>query len=415
VFSAAIATNLIQHRQPLCNCFGQLHATPIGWSTFARNVALAAVAAAAVWGSRQPGALSLMVWTRNLGSTQIVLVSVSSIELLLLAGGGVLLAQLLKQQGRMLLRLEALEGTAAHKADDQHATPQLGLRPGTPAPQFELDDFGGTRMRLSQLLDGQRPALLVFAHPSCGPCEKLLPDIAAWQKTHDDVLAIAVISEGTAAANRAKAAPLGIRRVLLQKRREVADLYSVHGTPSAVAIGANGLVASYVAQGGDAIRSLHDAMVRDERTRGARSQAIAPGDPAPDLTFEDLSGKAVSLAQFRGQDTLLLFWNPQCGFCQRMLPDLRAWETSATAEAPRLLVVSSASDLSGMGLRAPVVRDAQSRAASAFAAHGTPMAVLIDREGRIASRVAAGSHAVFELANRHKSPVQEQTPALMEA
>jgi hypothetical protein len=39
---------------------------------------------------------------------------------------------------------------------------------------------------------------------------------------------------------------------------------------------------------------------------------------------------------------------------------------------------------------------------AAFDAHGTPMGVLID-EGRIASRVAAGADAVFELA---RSPIR---------
>jgi uncharacterized membrane protein YphA (DoxX/SURF4 family) len=59
VFSAAIAVNLIQHRQPRCNCFGQLRATPIGWSTFVRNVPLAAVACVVVWSGLEPGTLTL--------------------------------------------------------------------------------------------------------------------------------------------------------------------------------------------------------------------------------------------------------------------------------------------------------------------------------------------------------------------
>ena len=416
VFSAAIAANLIQHRRPSCNCFGQLHAAPIGWSTFARNLALAAIAIVALLGSREPAALSLAGWARALGAAQVALFTLSALEFLLLAAGGAFLAQLLQQHGRLLLRLEALEQAAVPRTEEQHSEPQLGLRPGTQAPEFELDDIDGARVRLAALVDGQKPVLLVFAHPACGPCEALRPDIAAWQKEHDDVLTIAVISEGTAAANRAKAAALGLHRVLLQKRREVADLYSVHGTPSAVAIGADGTIASYVAQGGDAIRSLLDAIVTNERARGAGPQAIALGDPAPDLSFEDPLGKSVSLAQFRGKNTLLLFWNPQCGFCQRMLPDLKALEASAPPDAPRLLVVSSGEDASDMGLRAPVVHDKQSRASNAFAAHGTPMAILIDSEGRVASRVAAGSHAVFALADRHtNSPVQKPDPALLEA
>ena len=36
---------------------------------------------------------------------------------------------------------------------------------------------------------------------------------------------------------------------------------------------------------------------------------------------------------------------------------------------------------------------------SAFGANGTPMAVLIDARGRIASPIAAGAQQVFDLAN----------------
>jgi len=45
IFIAGIAANLARGLQPPCNCFGQLHAKPIGWQTLARNGVLAACAA----------------------------------------------------------------------------------------------------------------------------------------------------------------------------------------------------------------------------------------------------------------------------------------------------------------------------------------------------------------------------------
>ncbi len=51
-----------------------------------------------------------------------------------------------------------------------------------------------------------------------------------------------------------------------------------------------------------------------------------------------------------------------------------------------------------MGLRAPIMSDSKTAASSAFGANGTPMAILLDMEGRVASRVAAGAQAVFALA-----------------
>jgi hypothetical protein len=51
-----------------------------------------------------------------------------------------------------------------------------------------------------------------------------------------------------------------------------------------------------------------------------------------------------------------------------------------------------------MGLRAPVVLDASFSIGRAFEANGTPMALLVDAEGRVASDLAAGAEAVLRLA-----------------
>src|SRR5918997_3363420 len=49
LFVAGIGANLARGRRPDCHCFGQLHSTPVGWSTLARNGVLAVVAALLVW------------------------------------------------------------------------------------------------------------------------------------------------------------------------------------------------------------------------------------------------------------------------------------------------------------------------------------------------------------------------------
>ncbi len=125
------------------------------------------------------------------------------------------------------------------------------------------------------------------------------------------------------------------------------------------------------------------------------------GEPAPDFSRPDLSGQTVRLSDFRGSPTLVLFWRPSCGFCQRMLDDLKAWETNAPTHAPRLLVVSTDSVASNqaMGLRSPVLLDQEGMSIGRlFGATGTPMAVLVDTEGKIASELAAGAPAVLALA-----------------
>jgi peroxiredoxin len=130
------------------------------------------------------------------------------------------------------------------------------------------------------------------------------------------------------------------------------------------------------------------------------------GQPAPALKLPDLDGKQIDLADLRGKNTLVLFWNPGCGFCQQMLPDLKAWEASRPKNAPRLLVVSSGGVEANraLGLRSAVVLEPSFQAGYAFGVNGTPSAVLVDAQGRIASEVAVGAQAVLALARSERPP-----------
>lgn len=85
------------------------------------------------------------------------------------------------------------------------------------------------------------------------------------------------------------------------------------------------------------------------------------GDPAPGVKLPDLEGETVDLASFRGEKTLVLFWNPGCGFCQQMLPDLRDLENTLPEGATKLLVISTGTVEANrdMGLSSTVVLDQQ--------------------------------------------------------
>jgi peroxiredoxin len=123
------------------------------------------------------------------------------------------------------------------------------------------------------------------------------------------------------------------------------------------------------------------------------------GDLAPEIRLTDLDGEPRSLAAMRGDKTLVLFWNPECGFCQQMLPDLQAWEAGRTASDPRLFLVSGGSVEANrrLNLRSPIVLDPTFSTGSAFGATGTPSGVLVDAKGLVASSVASGAQAVFAL------------------
>ena len=399
IFVAGIGYNLAQGRTPDCHCFGQLHSAPAGWSTLIRNLVLAGVAGLVVGFGRNTSGPGVMEWLGALTITQGFELLGGALVLVLLIGEGWVLMQMMTQQGRLLLRIEALEKRLG--VVPQPATPAAGLAVGTPAPTFELPNLDGETKTLQTLRSLGKPIVLLFTDAACGPCTALLPDVGKWQRDHAAKLQVALISRGTVEANRAKVTEPGVANVFLQKDREIADAYKAYGTPSAVLVRQDGTIASPVAQGADAIRALITTTLNPPAAAPRPPAGPKIGEPAPDFSLPDLAGKTVKLSNFRGSPTLVLFWRPSCSFCERMLPDLKAWETNARNGAPKLLVVStdSLADNKAMGLRSPVVLDQQGMSVGRqFGANGTPMAVLVDAEGKIASELAAGAPAVLELA-----------------
>jgi len=113
LFAAGLTLALVRGRRPPCHCFGQLASAPIGWSTLARNLVLAAAAAFVIWKGRETVGSSAVSWPADLTPAQILgLISGVGVFGLLVIEGW-LLVHLLRQNGRLLLRIEALEGRLA--------------------------------------------------------------------------------------------------------------------------------------------------------------------------------------------------------------------------------------------------------------------------------------------------------------
>jgi peroxiredoxin/uncharacterized membrane protein YphA (DoxX/SURF4 family) len=426
-FIVGISYNLSRGRRPDCHCFGQLHSEPIGWQTLARNGVLAAVALfVAVSGLADRPGPSLVAWVERLSTFQAVMLVVGVLLVAALAGIAWLLVQLLGQNGRLLVRFDKIEEALAEHdiaipADEGDAEEEERLAYGAPAPAFTLTGVHGETMTLDALRAPAKPVLLVFSDPGCGPCNALMPDIGRWQRDQAAKLTIAVVSGGDAAANKAKSGEHGLTNVLLQKGSEVKDLYRIGGTPTGILVRADGTIGAEPALGAEAIRTLAK-QIADNRVpvpapvaaNGRSRKPAAPrpaappvsgiasiGMPAPPVSLPDLEGRTVALADFLGQSTALLFWNPGCGFCQQMLPDLKAWEESPPQGAPKLVLVSSGDPERnrGQGLRSPILLDDEFQVGATFGAGGTPSAILIDAQGNVASKLVVGSTKVLGMLN----------------
>jgi peroxiredoxin len=371
-------------------------------------------------GRHDPGA-SVVGWLEPLGPADRVLATIGAVAVGLLAALTILVGWLLVQQRQLLARLGAIEaqleeGTPA-AAEREHARPpDKGLPIGAPAPPFVLPDLAGAPRALSTLLEARRPVLLVFGSAGCDPCAALLPELVRWQREHAPTMEVVVVSSGTPDENRQKLAGLAADRVLLQADSEVADAYAAQWTPGAVLIARTGRIASAGAYGDQAIRALvaravaapDVPVVGSPEARGDRGalsivRSGGPprlGDPAPPLSRPDLDGRALDLADYRGRDTLVVFWQPNCPHCQRLAEDLRRWEAEPPRSAPRLLIVSSGSadENRALGFKSSLVFDEGFQLGKAFGARGTPSAALVDAEGRVAFTVAVGARDVLALA-----------------
>jgi peroxiredoxin len=421
LFTAAIVRSLVRGERPDCRCFGQFHAVPIGWPTLLRNGLLALLAAfvlGAGWSDPGPSAIG---WLAGLPPHERPAVIVGLLAVILLAAViGILVGGVLAKQTQLLTRLEAIEArldeTEGRPVERPEAgPPDRGLPVGAPAPAFTLPDLGGERRSLASLLGHGRAILLLFVASDCQPCAALVPKVVGWHREHGDTVTMVLVSSGSAEDNRAKFGGLGDAPVLLQVGSEVADVYAPGWTPAAVLIAPTGRVASFASYGDQAIGALvtHAAAAPTKpflpapngRTgRGSLSVVgngrPGLGQPAPAVALPDLQGRIVDLRDYRGRDTVVVFWNPSCQHCQQLADDLRRWEAEPPRGAPRLFVVSSGSIEANraFGFRSAMALDETFKVAEAFGVDGTPSAILVDSDGRIASTVGTGARDVLALA-----------------
>jgi uncharacterized membrane protein YphA (DoxX/SURF4 family)/peroxiredoxin len=389
-FTTAIVANLARGRHPECHCFGSLSDKDgIGWDTVARNVALMALAGFSLIGA---GGLRSVPWVlADLSAPEGGILVGVVLLLALLVTMGLALRTLVQRYGAVLLRLEALE----------QAT---GAAPLREAPDFRLPDLDGVELSLDEALDAGRPALVVFVSPTCHNCTQLLPDLAAWQSDPDHPFSVVVVSDGSVEDNRAKIADVGPLRVLLQDEFDTAHAYGIAGTPGAVMVGVDGLLAGSPMHGVDGVRSLHDSIAQVMATDPVSPEAqphvhhieqrpVSPGDLAPTADLRSEDDHQVSVAEAVGEDAVLLFWRYDCGFCQEILNDVLVLERSVPV---RLVTRSTVSTIRDSGLVSPIVRDPDGALETWLRVPGTPAAARL-RGGTLDSVVAVGGPDVLEL------------------
>ncbi len=332
--------------------------------------------------------------------------------------GGLLGYQMLLQNGRLLLRLDALEEQVAllngSPVDGDRYSG--GLTAGSVVLDFALPTLDGDTMTLSQWRG--RRLLLIFFDPRCGFCRRMLPALAELEPDPaDDRPMPIVVSTGDPAENRRVMQEHGVRcAVLLQERDEVAELYQVDATPMGYLIDEQGATASARMVGARTLLALcgpTPATPAHEEGESAHPRAgslassrinrtgLTAGTPAPPFHLPRVTGGELDLGEFLGRAVLLIFSDPLCKPCEALAPKLE--RIHRRSPSLQVLMVSRGDPeinrrkIAEQGLTFPVVLQRRWEISRAYGMFATPIGYLIDEHGVIAADVAVGADAILAL------------------
>jgi len=326
---------------------------------------------------------------------------------------------LLRQQGRLLARIEALESARPAFALEDGPAPAPRLEVGAPIGPFALPDLTAATVALEDL--ESRRILLVHWDPGCGFCDQIAAPLAALE---DDLARhgteLVLVSHRSAEENRRCADKAGLScRILLQEQTRM-DAFKTMGTPVAYLVDERRRVTAPEAVGAEAVLELARAAARGRtflRSERPLSESrivrdgLKPGTPAPEFTLPELDGGSVALSDFRGRRVLLVFTDPACGPCDELASELAAMCGERPADASPAIVMVSRGDVDAnrrkvarYGLTLPVLLQPGWQLSREYGIFATPVGFLISEDGRIATHVARGPGEVLALARTPQIP-----------
>jgi len=352
-------------------------------------------------------------------NNQALLVLTLAMESAMLISFCTLFYQLLKQQGRILLRLDDLEQGLMSRVDGKGSRTELAtteLSVGTPFPSFSGLDLSGRRVRMEDLAG--RRLLLVHWSVECSFCAAIGKDLALLEDAFTKQRAqLVLFGHGEATSNRKQARQLGLKSPILLATdgSKALEVFNDFGTPAAYLLDEQGRVAHHLVVGSDEVLTLARQVAAEtnrKRLPGERSLAesrierngLKAGTQAPGFRLPDLSGRTVSLEDYRGRKLLLVFTDPHCGPCDQIAPELARLHRQHQANGLALVMVGRGdADENRKKARKnefdfPVVLQKNWELSKQYGIFATPVAFLIDEAGVISCDVAIGADSILELA-----------------
>jgi peroxiredoxin len=344
------------------------------------------------------------------------------------------LFQVVRQQGRLLLRLDTAElqlarveqgqaslAAAANGGMSRNATAErvgpARVAVGTPLPPFRLPSLGGESVGLADLR-GKR-VLLVNWNPGCGFCEQIAPDLAELQPDlRRRQTELVLVAHSDAESNRLLSDRHSLRcSILLQEHSDTIEAFRGLGTPAAYLLDEEGRVDEPLAVGAIEVPALAQRAAHGRKRLGSERtldesrierSGLSAGSRAPSFALPDLAGTTVSLDDYLGRKVLLVFVDPHCGPCDGLAPQLVHLHEENRADGMVVMLVGrgdleeNRSKAEQSGIDFPYVLQERWKLSKQYGIFATPVGFLIDEQGMIAHEVAVGPDQIIALAREQR-------------
>ncbi len=123
------------------------------------------------------------------------------------------------------------------------------------------------------------------------------------------------------------------------------------------------------------------------------SSGLSYGKKAPDVYFESLDGKKISIKDMKGKPTVIVFWQVYCHSCKKELPEVSELSKRYKGKVRFYAAVIGTRDILQIeekkrewGFDLPVVI-ARYKTKSAFGIFGTPITVILDKDLNIITKI----------------------------
>lgn len=133
------------------------------------------------------------------------------------------------------------------------------------------------------------------------------------------------------------------------------------------------------------------------------AEALSIGEKVPNFTLRDMTGKSVSLGDFKGQRVILNFWATWCPPCRLEMPEFNEMNAELVKSGEAVLLAINMTDgqretksrvssyLATNKFNISVLLDSDGITSDIFSVRGIPTTVIIDRDGVLRGQIVGAT------------------------